>query len=115
MPVDDAFDLLSSSFRAYQQLHNRDPQSASAGRAGDGLEPRIGGGGGGGPGRLVTDPHPPTMQALLNALQDNRPLSIMEYDRLIGYLGERRNRQAAEEAQRGSNQLPSAYQGKLFS
>lgn len=118
MPVEDAFELLSSSYRAYQHQ-----QTGS-------------GGGGGGRGvverepanlgeprglmnarGLVTDPHPPTMQALLNALQENRPLSVMEYDRLIRYLSERRDRQAAEEPPQRSmagslNQPP--YQSEFF-
>ena len=41
------------------------------------------------------------MQTLIDLLQANRPLSIMEYDRLIRYLSDRRDRQANEDARAG--------------
>lgn len=90
MPVEDAFDLLASSYRSYQQ------QQAKGGSAGRAVEPA--GEPRAGLGRsLVTDVHPTNIQVLINALQENRPLSVLEYDRVIRYLSERRDRQAAEE------------------
>lgn len=47
------------------------------------------------------EPHHANMQGLINLLQENRPLSVMEYDRLIRYLSDRRDRQMAEDARGG--------------
>lgn len=99
IPVDDAFALLSSSLQRYQQ------QQQGGGRGGlgggerglmDSADSR-GRGGGGGLQMPGPEPHPASMQALINLLQENRPLTIVEYDRLIRYLSDRRDRQMADD------------------
>ena len=76
MPMEEAFALLSSSFK-----HRQGMMDSNSDRA------RIQGG-------LGVDAHPPNMQLIINLLQENRPLSVPEYDRLIRYLNERRDRQS---------------------
>ena len=111
IPVEDAFALLSTSLQRYQQQQQQ-----------------LGGGGGGREGREGRNPlmeqadntsirnrggmqlagpplpdpvHPASMQALIHLLQENRPMTVLEYDRLIRYLSDRRDRQMAMEDTRG--------------
>jgi hypothetical protein len=117
IPVEDAFALLSSSLQRYQQQQQGGIGGGGGGGRG-GVEQRSGGGGGGGGGLMDSaapdsrgrggmqmqagpEPHHANMQGLINLLQENRPLSVMEYDRLIRYLSDRRDRQMAEDARGG--------------
>ena len=40
----------------------------------------------------IGDKHPELIQSILTNLIDNRPLNVSQYDRLIGYLQEKRDR-----------------------
>lgn len=89
MPLEDAFGLLTSTFQRCQQQRaggGRPEEADEAVRAARSAPP---------------DAHPQSMQTLIDLLQANRPLSIMEYDRLIRYLSDRRDRQATEDARAG--------------
>lgn len=90
MPMEDALELLASAFQRCR-----------------------GGGGGGRPDEHLAmeagrpsgpEAHPASVQALVDALHANRPLSVMEHDRLIRYLTDRRDRLASEEARGPSSQ-----------
>lgn len=112
--MEDAFALLSSSLQRYQQQ-----QQGGGGRGGlgggerglmDPAEPR----GRGGMQMAGPEPHPASMQALINLLQENRPLTVIEYDRLIRYLSDRRDRQMADDGRGGgglAGSQPSYLQG----
>lgn len=107
IPVEDAFALLSSSLQRYQQQQG----GGGGGRGGLGGVEQRGGlmdsvasdsrGRGGMQMQAGPEPHHANMQGLINLLQENRPLSVMEYDRLIRYLSDRRDRQMAEDARGG--------------
>ncbi|XP_055373478.1 nuclear receptor coactivator 5 [Condylostylus longicornis] len=45
----------------------------------------------------LKEPHPESMQTLLNLLADNLPLTVLQYDRVIKYLQERRELQVKTE------------------
>lgn len=60
------------------------------------------------------EPHHANMQTLINLLQENRPLTIVEYDRLIRYLSDRRDRQMAEEARGGGGGLAGSQPAYLL-
>lgn len=40
----------------------------------------------------IGDKHPELIQSMLTSLIENRPLSVTQYDRLVGYLHEKRDR-----------------------
>jgi hypothetical protein len=123
IPVEDAFALLSSSLQRYQQQQ----QGGIGGGGRGGVEQQRGGPGGGmdsaapdSRGRMQMqagpEPHHANMQALINLLQENRPLSVMEYDRLIRYLSDRRDRQMADDARGGgglAGNQPAYLLGKI--
>lgn len=111
MPVEDGFALLSSSFQRYQQqrghggMERMDPavevsRTSSA--------PTTGRNGGGGNGLLgqQPEPHPSAMQMLIDQLQANRPMTALEYDRLVRYLSDRRDRQMMIEDQHQQQPQP---------
>jgi len=75
MPVDDAMTFISKNFA---NMVDSGPSSAS----------KIGMGGGGHPGDILK---------ILGFLSDNRPLSIMEYDKMIKYLVGKRQDTLKEE------------------
>jgi len=91
MPVEDAIKLISDDF--YQKL-TRDAAQKPAIVHGNNLPKSM-------PiipaASLVAPPlkerHPQAIQILLNALADNMPLTVLQYDRIIKYLQERRELQ----------------------
>lgn len=114
IPVEDAFALLSTSLQRYQQ------QQQGGGRGGlgggeRGLMDSADSRGRGGLQMPGPEPHPASMQALINLLQENRPLTVVEYDRLIRYLNDRRERQMAEDGRGGglAGSQPSYLQGTI--
>ena len=72
MPVEDAFCLLSTAFNRHKGL------------TATGADRKI---------QIGIDAHPANIQHLINLLQENRPLTVIEYDRLIRYLSEKKDRQ----------------------
>ena len=88
MPVEEAFALLSSSFKHRQGMDSGNSDRRMQAAAG-------------------IDAHPPNIQLLINLLQENRPLSVPEYDRLIRYLNERRDRQSRLEMNEDPNRAAS--------
>lgn len=120
IPVEDAFALLSSSLQRYQQQQG----GGGGGRGGLGGVEQRGGlmdsvasdsrGRGGMQMQAGLEPHHANMQTLINLLQENRPLTIVEYDRLIRYLSDRRDRQMAEEARGGGGGLAGSQPAYLL-
>ncbi|XP_014094236.3 uncharacterized protein Neos [Bactrocera oleae] len=86
MPVDDAIMLISKDFR--QKMAN-DVMKKTAFAAS--LPKPMPGVNMGNP--MQEDRHPSAIQTLLNLLSDNMPLTVLQYDRIIKYLQERREHQ----------------------
>lgn len=109
--MEDAFALLSTSLQRYQQQQQGGGRGLGGGERGlmDSADSR----GRGGLQMPGPEPHPASMQALINLLQENRPLTVVEYDRLIRYLSDRRERQIAEDGRGGglAGSQPSYLQG----
>ena len=85
MPLEDALELLACTFQ----------RCRGGGRPDEHLPAPV-------EAAARPEPHPASVQPLIDVLHANRPLSVMEYDRLIRYLTDRRDRLANEEA-RGPN------------
>jgi len=84
MPVDDAINFLSENFHEQIKKDKPDlkittpiPQISNI--------------------PTLTDRHPDTIQHLLNLLADNRTLTVLQYNKIIKYLTERRELQVKEE------------------
>ncbi|XP_018783241.1 PREDICTED: nuclear polyadenylated RNA-binding protein 3 [Bactrocera latifrons] len=86
MPVDDAIMLISKDFR--QKMANDVMKKASFAAS---LPKPMTGVNMGNP--MQEDRHPSAIQTLLNLLSDNMPLTVLQYDRIIKYLQERREHQ----------------------
>ncbi|XP_046396331.1 nuclear receptor coactivator 5 [Ischnura elegans] len=90
MPLEDAVNLLARNFDAYCL---RKPK----GGGGDlGVGGRMGIAGGPVP-FAGSDRHPDNIQALFTLLVEQRPLTVLQYDRVIGYLKEKREVQVRVE------------------
>eukprot|EP00092_Neocalanus_flemingeri_P002250 GFUD01002396.1.p1 GENE.GFUD01002396.1~~GFUD01002396.1.p1 ORF type:complete len:386 (+),score=94.06 GFUD01002396.1:70-1158(+) len=74
MPVDDAMSFISKSFASMIDSGPNAPKKM-----------------------LMTTGHPQDIQKILGFLSDNRPLSIMEYDKMIKYLAAKREGNLKEE------------------
>ena len=107
--MEDAFALLSSSLQRYQQQ-----QQGGGGRGDRGLMDPAESRGRGGMQMAGPEPLPANMQGLISLLLENRPLTVIEYDRLIRYLSDRRDRQMADDSRGGgglAGSQPSYLQG----
>jgi len=116
MPVEDGFALLSSSFQRYQQqqqqerghggMERMDPAVEASRTSSAPTTGRNGGSGGNGLLGQQPEPHPSAMQMLIDQLQTNRPMTALEYDRLVRYLSDRRDRQMMIEDQHQQQPQP---------
>lgn len=75
MPLEDALTFISRTFDAYLR-----------GERGQGPGPVSLGG-------PVPDRHPEAIQTLLNLLRENRQLTVLQYDKVIKYLQDKREHQ----------------------
>lgn len=92
MPLEDALVFIARSFDTY-------------------LRGERGGIGAVGSSQSVPDRHPEAIQTLLNLLRENRQLTVLQYDKVIKYLQEKREIQIKLEV--GDAQgLPSISSGK---
>lgn len=86
MPVDDAIMLISKDFR--QKMSNDMIKKTSFASSLPKTMPVVNMGN-----PMLEDRHPSVIQTLLNLLSDNAPLTVLQYDRIIKYLQERREHQ----------------------
>lgn len=92
MPLEDALAFVARSFDTYLR-----------GERGQGPGPVV-------VGQPVPDRHPEAIQTLLNLLRENRQLTVLQYDKVIKYLQDKREIQIKLEV--GDAQgLPSLSQG----
>lgn len=75
MPFEDAINLISRDFANYKAGGRSVPLNAP----------------------FASDRHPDAIQVLLNMLTDNRQLTVLQYDRVIKYLGMKREEQVQVE------------------
>lgn len=93
MPLEDSLAFIARSFDAYLR-----------GERGQGPGPVV-------VGQPVPDRHPEAIQTLLNLLRENRQLTVLQYDKVIKYLQDKREIQIKLEV--GDAQgLPSLSSGK---
>lgn len=106
MPVEDAINLISNDF---QEKLNKEKQKPSVPMA----VPIISAS------SIVAPPlkdrHPEAIQTLLNLLADNLPLTVLQYDRIIKYLTERRTLQVKAELGDGADAPPPPIPSTLIS
>lgn len=76
MPVDDAIAFIGTNFQENRQKVNL-PKSVPI------IQPQ-------GNAPPLNERHPEAVQALLNLLAENRPLTVLQYERIIKYLQERK-------------------------
>lgn len=79
MPLDDALALIVKNFEAYMK-GERSP-----------VIPPVGAVPVTAAGIPLGDKHPEMIQALLNILVENRPLTVLQYEKIIGYLQEKKD------------------------
>lgn len=81
MPVDDAIAFIGTNF-----YENRQKASVNLPKSVPIIQPQ-------GNAPPLNERHPEAVQALLNLLADNRPLTVLQYERIIKYLHERKGLQ----------------------
>lgn len=98
MPVEDAMNLIVTNFK---EKLNKDKMGPSAIGGVTGGVVGIGGSSNIKGNTLSVPPlnerHPESIQTMFNLLAGNRPLTVLQYDRVIGYLQERRELQVKDE------------------
>lgn len=92
MPTEDAINLISRNFDAYMRGDKNIPGSVSIGP--------------------LAEKHPEAIQVLLNLLAENRQLTVLQYDRIIKYLQERRELQLKVELGDAADDIESHPQSK---
>lgn len=85
MPVDDAIAFIGTNFQ-----ENRHKASVNLPKSVPIIQPQSNA-------PPLTERHPEAIQALLNLLAGNRPLTVFQYDRIIKYLHERKDFQIKAE------------------
>lgn len=92
MPLEDALVFIARSFDVYLRGERGGPGAVAVGQP-------------------VPDRHPEAIQTLLNLLRENRQLTVLQYDKVIKYLQDKREIQIKLEV--GDAQgLPSLSSGK---
>lgn len=84
MPLEDAVKLVASSFEKYIQAQREKVSAPPAGGASSSLPPFL--------------PPSADVSYLLNLLADNRQLTVEEIDKIIDYLGQRKDKMLGVEA-----------------
>lgn len=84
MPVDDAIAFIGTNFQENRRKAVNLPKAVPI------IQPQ-------GNAPPLTERHPEAIQALLNLLAGNRPLTVFQYDRIIKYLHERKDLQIKAE------------------